>query len=267
MPDRTLANKIPKLKTLSNRRISGTSINPAVELSGATPIYVQLVTVFRRMIESGEWPLEERIPVLEDLASEYGVARATVRQALGFLEQEGLIARFRGRGTFVTAKPKQEVWHDIPNNWEDIISSNKKLVAKFLDYGPAIRMPEPSHPAKHLADSYHYIRRLHSRGGVPYLIGSAYFDSKFAEGMSESEIKRSLILPKIIETKGFKVSQAHQTFTIGMAEPEVAHLLEIPLNSPILIVARSVFGPKDLLVYEAQGLYRGDFIRFTQQLV
>lgn len=262
-----MASERPKLITPSGRRAPGAHTNSALELSGATPIYVQLVTVFRRLIETGEWALDSRIPVLEDLAVQFGVARATARQALGYLEQEGLIARFRGRGTFVIAKPKQEVWHDIPNTWDGLISSNEKLQAKFLDFHQADRLPEPSHEGGHLAESYHYIRRLHLRAGVPYLIGAAYIDSKFAQGLSKTEIKRSLILSKIIETSDFTVSKAYQTFTVGMAEPEIARLLEIPLNSPLLVVKRSVFGPDDVLAYEAEGLYRGDFIRFTQQLV
>ena len=36
-----------------------------LRLSNATPIYVQLVIHFRRQIETGAWPLNEKIPALE----------------------------------------------------------------------------------------------------------------------------------------------------------------------------------------------------------
>ncbi|MFX6226298.1 GntR family transcriptional regulator, partial [Acinetobacter baumannii] len=41
---------------------------------------LQLATLFRRRIESGQWPLGSQIPTVDDLASECGVARATIRQ-------------------------------------------------------------------------------------------------------------------------------------------------------------------------------------------
>src|SRR6476620_274605 len=67
--------------------------------------YIQLATLFRRRIPSGQWKLHDQIPTVEDLVEECGVARATVRQALGVLEKEGLIERFRAKGTFVTKRP------------------------------------------------------------------------------------------------------------------------------------------------------------------
>ena len=72
------------------------------------PIYVQLVTLFHRRIKSGEWPVGQQVPTLDDLTAEFGVARATIRYAIGFLEREGLIGRYRGRGTFVLKQPDIE---------------------------------------------------------------------------------------------------------------------------------------------------------------
>jgi GntR family transcriptional regulator len=48
--------------------------------------YIQLATLFRGRITSGAWPVGARIPTVDDLAAECGVARATIRQALDGLE-------------------------------------------------------------------------------------------------------------------------------------------------------------------------------------
>ena len=63
--------------------------------------YLQLASLFREKINSGQWKVDQQIPTVEDLASEYGVARATIRQALDQLGRDGLIERFRAKGTFV----------------------------------------------------------------------------------------------------------------------------------------------------------------------
>jgi len=71
--------------------------------------YIQLATLFRNRISSGEWPVSSRIPNVDELAAEFVVARGTMREALGLLEQEGLLERLRAKGTFVrTIKPPAE---------------------------------------------------------------------------------------------------------------------------------------------------------------
>ena len=66
-----------------------------------TPLYVQLANILRRMIVSGE--LEPRAPLPSEsyLQQEHGVARGTVRAAVGILREEGLVVTIGGRGSFV----------------------------------------------------------------------------------------------------------------------------------------------------------------------
>ena len=88
-----------------------------------TPIYVQLAGLFRRRIESGEWPVGAQIPTLDALALEFGVARATIRQTTGLLRQEGLLARYRGRGTIVLRRPQREFWYEVGADWDSMIAA------------------------------------------------------------------------------------------------------------------------------------------------
>ena len=59
-----------------------------------------------------EWVARGRIgpgsqlPPEPQLASKLGVSRATLRDALGSLEDEGLVTRTRGSGTFLAHRPR-----------------------------------------------------------------------------------------------------------------------------------------------------------------
>jgi len=53
-------------------------------------------------ISTGDLAAGARLPPEPDLAAELGVSRATLREALRTLEEEGMLTRVRGAGTFVT---------------------------------------------------------------------------------------------------------------------------------------------------------------------
>jgi DNA-binding transcriptional regulator YhcF (GntR family) len=58
-------------------------------------------TVLRERITGGEFTPGMRLPSHTELATEFGVAPLTVRQVLSRLEEEGIVSRQQGRGTFV----------------------------------------------------------------------------------------------------------------------------------------------------------------------
>jgi GntR family transcriptional regulator len=59
-----------------------------------------------RLIAGGRWRPGERLPSEPKLARDLGVSRATLRDALRSLEENGLVTREHGAGTFVTFRPR-----------------------------------------------------------------------------------------------------------------------------------------------------------------
>ncbi len=78
----------------------------------------QLHADLQRRIEEGEWSPGELMTNERALASEYGVARNTVRKILAGLEQDGLIERQVGRGTVILDRPDSE-FTDILDHFLD----------------------------------------------------------------------------------------------------------------------------------------------------
>jgi GntR family transcriptional regulator len=69
-----------------------------------TPLYVQLASILRGMITSGELQPRAPLPSESYLQQEQGVSRGTVRMAVAILRDEGLVVTIGGRGTFVSPK-------------------------------------------------------------------------------------------------------------------------------------------------------------------
>ncbi len=60
-----------------------------------------IAEAIRNKIESGELPPGERLPSERDLASTYGTARNTAREAVRILSDAGLVITDHGKGSFV----------------------------------------------------------------------------------------------------------------------------------------------------------------------
>jgi DNA-binding transcriptional regulator YhcF (GntR family) len=60
--------------------------------------------MLRDSLLSGDFAPGARLPSHTELAAQFGVATLTVRHVLAHLEQEGLVSREHGRGTFARAR-------------------------------------------------------------------------------------------------------------------------------------------------------------------
>lgn len=60
-----------------------------------------MANILRSCISDGEYPPGGRLPSESALAKEHGVSAMTARQAVSVLEEEGLVRRIQGKGTYV----------------------------------------------------------------------------------------------------------------------------------------------------------------------
>ena len=227
--------------------------------------YIQLATLFRRRIESGEWPIGEQIPTIDDLVLECGVAKATIRQALGLVEAEGLIERFRAQGTFVKRRPQDQMWCDVETDWNGLLSSREGAEIEVLSDkvgGP----PLVHHAIGAIGQNYRRLRRRHTINGQPFLVADVYIEERLAEQVNRDDTTSKTALKLVAGLPGVKITQARQTLTIGSADIETAALLNIPLNAPVCHVTRSAVDQRGKLVLVSNGIYRGEVIRVDIKL-
>lgn len=73
--------------------------------------------VYDRLLEdiiSGVYALNSRLPPEEQLASEVGVSRPVLRNALARLRDDGIVTSQRGSGNYVARRPNQSVVDFVP---------------------------------------------------------------------------------------------------------------------------------------------------------
>jgi GntR family transcriptional regulator len=241
--------------------------NTALDLNrSAIARYIQLAGLFRRRIDAGQWATDQQIPTVDELAAECGVARATIRQALDMLENEGLIERYRAKGTFVRARPRQQIWNEVATDWSGLLAARDDAVIELLADERGTQPTNVPHPIGTLAPSYRRLGRRHLRHGVPFLLAELHFDDRLSARIAKKDLQTKTALRLVADIPGLKIKDARQTLTIGTADVEASQRLDIPLNAPIAIVHRSVVDRSGCLVFIGEGLYRGDTIRIDMKL-
>ncbi|MFZ3576662.1 GntR family transcriptional regulator [Virgibacillus sp. DJP39] len=68
-------------------------------------LYLQVIEEIKRDIQKERYREKEKLPSEFQLSKELGVSRATLREALRILEEDNVVTRKHGVGTFVNPKP------------------------------------------------------------------------------------------------------------------------------------------------------------------
>jgi len=241
--------------------------NPAsVDLSQSSVArYLQLGTLFRRRVETGEWAVGEQIPTVDQLSADFGVAKLTIRQALGLLEQDGLIERFRAKGTFVKAKPSRELWCEVHTDFSGMLTARKGAVIEVLHERKRSGLPQGLYAEGAPAPSYRALRRRHARNGQAFLIADLYIDERLTKDIPRAAYTTKTALKLISDVPGIRIRSVKQTLTIGMADLEASNLLGLPLNAPVAFVERAAITDDGVIALLTNGTYRGDVVRLDMQ--
>jgi GntR family transcriptional regulator len=232
----------------------------------AIPLYVQIADLIRQRIARGHWPAGTRLPTLEALVAEFGVARVTVRQAMDVVSAEGLVSRRQGRGTFVAAPPQQRNWLRVETSLDALATMYAGTKPRLLNITETIALAPLTAEDGAPAPRYRFMRRVHSKADdVPYALISIWLDARIFQ-RAPKRFRNETVIPLLETMPGVEIATARQTLTISSADVETAELLRVPLNAPIAEVRRVFNAPDGTVIYLAEVSYRGDFVRLEMDL-
>jgi GntR family transcriptional regulator len=121
--------------------------------------------------------------------------------------------------------------------------------------------PEDGPPAPR----YVFMRRVHAKAGQPYCVINIYLDERIFR-KKEARFRAETVIPILVDMKEGGIAKAHQVLTIGIADLEVARLLQMPANSPVAEVRRVFTAADGHVIYLAEVTYRGDFVQLQMVL-
>jgi GntR family transcriptional regulator len=229
----------------------------------AVPRYRQIADLMRQRIARGQWAKGEKLPSLEALVGQFGVARVTVRQAMELLVRDGLVSAQRGRGTFVTGQPPRSQWLNVQTSLAELVKVYRDTKPEIVNIDEQAGTAPLTNDDGTPAERYVFMRRVHSREGRPYCVINIYVDEALFR-RHPKRFRNETVIPLLVGMG--TVAHARQVLTVGTADMEVARLLDVPVNAPVAEVRRVFTDKKRRVIYLGEVTYRGDFIHVEMDL-
>ena len=107
---------------------------PARSRKGGIPLYYQIMRDLKEQILSGKLGPGDRLPSEAEQTRRFGVSRVVIRQALRILEEQGLIVRVKGKGTFVSEKVAEDAAPRISGSLEDLIHIGADITIRVVEF-------------------------------------------------------------------------------------------------------------------------------------
>lgn len=230
------------------------------------PLHYQLAGILRELVQWGELAEGSRIPTEAGLASQYGVSRITVRQALASLEREGLIVREVGRGTFVRPQRKKTAELKVEGSLDDLISMGLFTSVKVIDVR-TVKATREQARALRLAPGSALTRcvRLRYWHGTPYGHVVVDLPGEIGDRLTTTDFEGS-ILRALEDRLHLRIRDAQQTVRASLADARLARLLDTRIGAPLLAIDRLVRREDGTPVERVATHYRSDVFSFSVHL-
>lgn len=225
------------------------------------PLYLKLASIFRDQIGNGSWPVGYQIGTLPQLQAQYGVARATVQQAIRQLSQQGLLSSERGRGTFVIGIV-ENTGTDAPVY--DPLGLDARFSIEILERGEATDCLDLYWPLPDDVRPFAHVRKRHMLCGRPYSLVDLFIPQAIYDCLPSGGDHRQLFAQLIRDHAGVDKVEARSTYTVVSATQEYAQLIDVPFATPLVRCDTLGISAEGRPLIALRSLIRGDQFVMTQ---
>ncbi|HEY4601614.1 MAG TPA: GntR family transcriptional regulator [Cerasibacillus sp.] len=227
--------------------------------SDSRQLYLQVIDKIKDDIAKGKYKENEKLPSEYELSKQLGVSRATLREALRLLEEENVITRKHGVGTFINSKPIFSSGIEQLSSVTDmIIQSGKQPGTLYL----ATHIVETSDTISHYFPNERMLKieRVRTADAEPVV----FCIDQLPEGIIPVEhIAKEESLFQLLE----KQTTIRISYAVTYIEPvcydeRIYNILNCRSNQPVLLLKQMHYTGEDKPVLYSQNYFRSDMFSF-----
>lgn len=197
-------------------------------------LYQQLIEEIQDMIFQGKLMEGDRLMTEAELSETYEVSRITVRKAIEYLVEEGILVKRQGIGTFVAQKR-------LKRNMDVFMGFTRSCELDGKKPGTTLLCAELSRPDSkdrerlklHGSEKILKIRRVRLTDDVPVIIEENHFPQKYAF-LLEEDLEKSLY--QMLAEHGVTMGGGNRRISLCTATEEEASILGVKTGDPLLFM-------------------------------
>ena len=243
-------------------------LNSNITLNSDVPLYYQLISIIKRNISMGTIKQGDMIPSEKELCDAFGISRSTVRQAIGELEEEGLVMRRRGLGTYISEPKMKRSLNDVYSFTKDMKSLGLKPSSNIQSF----RIIDPSDDMSDVFDiisnesRVFEIVRLRCANGEPLLLETTFIPVYMLADLKKSDLTNGSLYEILKQRANVIPEVAEETYETTLIVDETAKLLDCKPESCGFYVERRTWNEAGVLYEMTQSVIRGDKTKFVLKL-
>ncbi|MBB5172013.1 GntR family transcriptional regulator [Texcoconibacillus texcoconensis] len=226
------------------------------------PLYLQVIDKMKQDIEEGIYEAGERLPSEFVLSKRLGVSRATLREALRMLEDESVIIRRHGVGTFINTKPLFNAGIEQLFSVTDMIEQGNKEAGTMI---LSSDIQEASLKDHHLFnddqfDDIIHIERVRTADGEPVVYCLDKMPRNYLKDLKSFE-EESIFTQ--LEQAGITIAYAHtQIEPLGYHE-RISDILQCEPETSLLILKQMHYDERERPILYSKNYFRADKFKFN----
>lgn len=229
----------------------------------AMPLYMQLAERLAAPIHDRHAALVgHALPTELQCMEHFGVSRPTVRQAMAHLVSIGLVARGRGRGTFIAP---QRLNHDVSLAFEDEMRATRRAI-RFQVLARAT-VPAPSMVAERLnlapGEMVEHMERLRFLDDEVFAYERRYLPLHVAKHVTTEMPANMAIISLLTAALGQSPARITNTVRCIPVETRIARLLGLSQKTPLLHTEHTYFAASGAPVLHGTVWFHGERFQFT----
>jgi GntR family transcriptional regulator len=216
-------------------------------------------------IGSGGLRPGQRLGAERALAAEFGVSRATLRQALAVLAEGGVVRRVPGRGggTFVA---KGKIERDLSRivgvpellRSQGVVAGTRVLSARLAEADDLTAQALRGRPGELVVD----LVRIRLADGSPFSLEHAAFPARRFPGLLELPLGGS-VYELLEEHFGAEPADAVERIEVVLASSGDAAILDVEPGAPLMAITRTTTDSDGEPIEFSRDLFRADRTRIV----
>lgn len=222
-----------------------------IERDSEVPYYQQLSGVLEDRVRSGAIANNARLPSESALCREFGVSRATVRQAFQHLEAQGLVRRVMNRGVFAGGRGSHVGWTVRDGEFlENALTHQNHSVTTRVIHSGTVVLPAFAQQELGLAPGAEgfMLTRLRFLDGVPAAFFINHFPPQVGAVVAEASevLAGTASLTTLLVSSGYRLHGAHRSVRAVLPPHEVAEELGVAPGAPLVQIRSTSWAPDGL---------------------